>query len=1200
MADAGPPPSGGALPPAGPPTGDATPSGIPGSLIFQSPASLGQQQTSQSVPQAPPGVPGAQIFGAQSPPAATPPAAPAGVPGSQIFGGAPPASAPRMTPVFQRANFPPSSAQDQVQGPNPNFTMPGTNDALDLTNGTRMRSLALPYVQGADSAAGWGMKQLAKPQGMLTNSVIAGAAAMGIPGAAELHQQTNPNKDWFPPTSPLDITNFVADKSLTAAGLNGQNNFWNSLYRGSAGGLGLALNIATDPLMCTRMFQLTEEAQSLQKSGNFMMSGEEGAQVLNPAATARNLIEFKMPFSDVTVAKVPLSPVADAILKTPVVGPIVGTAAKIIREFGVDTGNPVFDRAANDHAMQGYGQTEAIKQSLIKPAAAFGFSDAENKVIYDLAESTANIPHPDIPAKVINASRGALSGEEGAVREKMAEILPDIAKTHGVDLLPGRSDSLIEGAMLAKRADSEALGAMVRGGAIDETNVADKIIENHMPHVRDPKYDGIPGDSVEARANGKYVSGASPIRQRTMTGKLTEINARIEAETGANGGTPMKDFFITDPFTASAVRLSRALKYERDAKLLDSAAQFGQRFRTAYEADAAGYAPVNHPAFAERNYTITKSTPTLMDTIANPALEGRAKTQVLRPGQMTDLGSNASAIQVKQGQMYFPKQISGKLEYFINPKAVYNFKGSLSGISDELNTAINAGKAVNQVFKSTALMSMGITLRNAAQNLVKGVANGVTAEDFANAFKGLSGMDRVKQAQYTRLGIGLSNSFQDGIGGFLDIAKKMTLGDAMSSPMQATAKGATNVMEMVAKLGEKGENLTRAAFFENQLAQGKSESESLYQMNKYLFNFRQLSPLTAAVQFFRPFTQHAVKSLALAPEMIGKNPEFWNMVSNSFPKVLANAFHDPVSQEEINQVLPQRFRFMDSVAGPLLPGNTWLSSILTNPKQPGSLGSLVYFKPDIGLGILNQFDVFSKAAVDQQNFQHYGLSPFFGALMDVMKGKSNVGEPIADGASRLNYMLRQGVLGNIAFPNTYKYIEQKFGIGNPDYYQSKTALFINGSFGQFGGITDLDQQLHSKLGALYGATNDLKETLGKTLSQAQNAFKSGQSDYSMSANQKTMVQPISNQQLIAETKAKMGEQKAEISGQMSAANLGASALKGQTSAQDFISRIKSINDTVGKVNEAYQLGVMRYLQMSAGAKSPAEARAKAGVNLYKR
>jgi hypothetical protein len=89
----------------------------------------------------------------------------------------------------------------------------------------------------------------------------------------------------------------------------------------------------------------------------------------------------------------------------------------------------------------------------------------------------------------------------------------------------------------------------------------------------------------------------------------------------------------------------------------------------------------------------------------------------------------------------------------------------------------------------------------------------------------------------------------------------------------------------------------------------------------------------------------------------------------------------------------------------------------------------------------------------------YGYDPFSGKTIDVAKDAPGF-------VGRLKYITKQTLLGELGMPNTVKYLQEKFGMKDPETMTPAAALMLNGSFGKFMNIDNVDREYLMKLHAL--------------------------------------------------------------------------------------------------------------------------------------
>jgi hypothetical protein len=1017
---------------------------------------------------------------------------------------------------------------------------------------------------------------LSWPARLETAAVVKAASLLGVPRGKELEATLNPGHRWFPDAYLSDVLDFYDDRSPTGQAAAQAAQSVRMAYYSTRAGIGLGINVLLDPLNLFTVGTYTRAAKELQRVGNEINPLTDLPRVMDAAAKERNLLAVKVPLSGgkeiPLVAMKTASPLIDGLKKVPG----VDTLASFLRRLSPDTGYADVDLTSSTHAALGRGQAEQVLRNFVIPNNALKFSPEEESIVAKLVEKTPNMA-PNLPAKVLKAAGPKLGGTEAGIRGQMAAILEE---AH--DVAPGRAESLIEAAMRSKKMGAAYLESSHRIGFLDETNVAQKVIENHLPHVVDPAYrdlklKGKTATQLEAEIlakqkdlenkatqviKGSYLKYTDPTRYRSMSRGMTlpEANAHVMAEHG------VKDFFVTDPVKASAIRLLEVQKLERDKVLLDTVARYGVRPGYGMKAPE-GYATINHPAFNDKTVIIKEG--------------GETKKLYLR-------------------DVVFPKPIAEKMSYYINPPAVGNAKAQMN--------------ALNRIFRSTSFFSPGFWVRNSADNTLKNIVQGVTSEthlDTLKLFTGkLSGLKSegnilapkgklYSSEELTTLlahwGITSASAFRDGVGDFMNAGKKLTLSQAASSPRQMgiryTAQVAESMLHGVSQFGERGENFTRAALFIQRLKEGYTPEMAAREVTKYLFDYTRNSPTTDSLRFFFPFIQHPIKTLLVAPELVGSGLRGYNTVHNTFPHVLAAAFNDPITQDELNQIMPAQLRSRDAIAGPLLTGNTMIADLFKNPKTPGSMGSLVYFDGAIGMRILNHFNYFSQEA----SVNNWGLSPVWGALVRGFAiGKDNFGRDLDeatvgrhDWANRVNFMISSALEGTFAFHNSWAMMKHAFGIGDPKYFEPATVSIMKGAFGQFGGVTNLDRDFFFKTIALSHERAELVKNLRVEVGREVRNFSSASSLVNYVRSAYGVIEPETPLKIYKNLQAKM----AEIQGH----EIAAGAIQGKIDASTYAARIKAIDETLKNNNRAYQFSIQRYLDMAKGTKNANEARAASGV-----
>lgn len=1077
---------------------------------------------------------------------------------------------------------PPDLTMDQVTSRNWLANPPGLPDSVKqvLTDPNPM----MDDFAKAGSAVGKGMSILGKPANLLAASVIKAASILGVPGGKELEAKLNPEHRWFPDAFISDVMDFYDDKynpvaqAVARGDMSSQSTGQKVMYYASRAALGLYANVETDPLNLLNAATYTKAASELRKVGSAVDEAGNMA-IASKAAQEKNLLTIRAPFSS---AELPiLGPKAyDLVAQNPAVKQV----ASLLRELSPDTGYADVDLASSNHADLLRGNAQTVMSKWVMPNNARKFSEAEQDVITKLVEATPNLK-PNIPESVIAAAGGKLSGEENAVRARMGELVSKMP-----DIVPGRPEQLVDAAMDVKKMGSAQIEALHRGGWLNEENVGQKVLENYMPHVVDPNYRGYRFvgaggkvksaeqvqseiasrlQSIESKATqvvkGSYLSPTDPTRYRSLSRgmSLSEASQAVRDQYG------IKDFYVKNPVHAAAIRLLEAGKAEQDSRLVDTIARYGIRPRPG-QVPPQGYAPIPIPKF-----------------------EG--KTIVLK-----DADGSARTVHFKD--TLFPKDIASKMSYYLNPPAVSNIAANM--------------KAMNSIFRSTSFVSPGFWGRNVADNAVKAHVQGVSLETWLDTLKLAAGKltgvqtegNALSPARYVgarelqdtmaKFGVGAGNAFQEGVKDFMAAGKRLTLSQAMSSPrqlgLQYTAQAAQAMLHGISQFGERGEGFTRKALWLQRFKEGYTPEMAAREVTKYLFDYTRNSPATDALRFYLPFIQHPIKTALVAPELLGKSPATYDTLHNTLPHVMAKAFHDPISQDELNQLLPDNLRARDAIVGPLFTGNTMLAHAFLNRtgKQPfqTNMGGAAYFDPAIGMRILEHFNVFSKASA--QN--NWGLAPVFGSALRAITGQDQFGRSLdeatvsrPDWGNRFSYFVRSTLEGTFAFHNAWNLIQQAYGIKDPNLAEPATVTMMRGAMGQFGGVTDLDRDFFFRTIALSHERADLVKNLHTAVAREVRGFPQPGSVASYVKDKFGDILPEAPQK----TWENLQQNLAVNSGRQAAAQ----AVQGQISSADYAARIKAIDQSLRDNQAAYRFGIGRYLEMARGAKNSADARAKAGV-----
>lgn len=1015
---------------------------------------------------------------------------------------------------------------------------------------------------------------LAIPLRGVTAATVEAANLLGVPGGAELKAKLNPDGRIFPDAYISDVSDFYLDKASKAAGIDEQSEQMKMLVKGSKMALGMGANILADPVMGLQLGQLTKEAEEIQKVGGAVTNAEDVAKgatpvldataLSSPEANARNLIGYRVPMTDVGF-DIQGQPVQDAMAKLGQ-NAAVKKVAQAIQTLSPDTGDARLDTSGRVHDALKRGDPVDIANRYAAPKDALNMTADEDRVASALVEATPNLAHPDLPPELLQAS-GVTWADEAMLTKQMGVALDDVAQKMGVQIAPGREEAITQAAMLAKQAGAENLMDKFNAGVLTKDNIASKVIENHLPHVMNPAYQGVENlaeyearlakdeAAVQKTVGGTFVSSKDPTRYREIRTPLESANAQMKEQKG------LDQFFITDPVKAQVARLIESKKLLRDSQYMDVVKDYGQRLSRA---DAIKQGLV---------------------TIEHPELEG--KTVVLKY-------PDGSMKTVHHGDLYYPPEIASKVQYRVAPPALTGLKA--------------AWRDYNRVFRSMIFMSSpGIRLGNAMDNVLKTAA--VTGKDFIQAYRDATEVLLGKSAGFRsaptamrpngvfydgqalktlldRFGITRTGAWAEGMEPFLQAGKKLTFQEAMQRPSalfpKYTLERIQSLVRTVDTFGERGENSARAALFLQRLRAGYEPEQAASEVTKWLFDYSRNSPVMENVRFAMPFLQHPLKTAMLTPALLGRASGTYNFIQNTFPHVVANAFHDPVTQAELNTILPPSIRQRDGIAGPFISGNTWMAAIFGAGK-PGPLGSLGWFDPRIGLRILNHFSYFSKGGDTRLASE---MSPVLQGLLGMSTGQNWTapkGSPAreldyangnANVAKRASYMLSAVIGGISPFPNAEKMMMQAFGLVDPKHVEPNSVLIMKGLAGQFGGITDLDHDVQSRLLATHYAYMDQKKQFLQAVHQ----------EVKGNVNAGTLVRYAKNTYgtILGVTPVQLFAQLNQARQEAGAAQLGAQTLGSGNRAGDFAARMKGLSDEMERLNQAYQTLGARYLSQKAG------------------
>lgn len=1015
------------------------------------------------------------------------------------------------------------------------------------------------------SPVGKALAPLNLPTNFATGRMV-GFAELLKPG---IKQALNPQDLWFPDIAPVDVLNFytptpadMEGKALAAGAGPWTAAAVREAYRFGRLGVGLAASFYLDPLRKVQVGQRTQLGEEAYKAGRF-------------DDVTHNLVQVNAPFSQKPMVAVPAAPVKAGIQraagaaragieKIPGGKGAIAVGAKgadLVKDFisSLDyrTGDPEIDLAASKHAGLKRGDQQFILERFYQPLAAKKFSAGENGLLSHGIENSPNLA-PELPASVLQAAPN-LGKDAATVEKQLRAAIQKRALELNAPLPDGRLDDLVEAGMIIKRENAIDLIERGKAGLIQAEDLATSVIENYLVHKKSPLAEKYAADPRKAAAleeaklvrevmkttRGSYLSDFDTGKiGRTIRTPLEEANQIMKERTG------ITDWFITDPIIATAMKRAETRKLVRDSELLDIVAKKGVRPKTALEArqlKSAGYEPIPHPKF-----------------------EG--KTIIIR--------GEDGVQKVKFKDLLFPKEIAGKMSYYITPREV----GSISGWLD----------SYNRLFRSTALFKPDYHIENVMENMLKNWAQGVKMEDYADVAKIVSGKGTIKiqgreipAAEVGQMlkdwGIHTGGQFKEGIEGALFTAKKLNAEKSLlKKGYRMGAKQIGNLFSAMGWLGTKFENQTRSALFLNRLKQGYKPEMAAFEVEKFLFDFSRTSKgLDIARRFYNPFVQAAVKTGFAAPAMLGKSPAVWNLYENNLMQAMERAIHDPVTASQLRELFPEYYRVQDRIAGPLLPGNHWLAILAGAEKQ--RLPMVMALGLPGGMNILNQFAIWDEEVARNSlggapllrsfGMMLTGTDPFTGKDIDIMKGSPDI-------ARRLNAAIRTYSSGAIALPNVKKWLEHSLGLGNPDFFDGPAVLALHGSLGKFGKMTNLDREYLFRMMAMASARRSLITTLYRSAA-AEAQGKTADILYSdkptIRAALNWATKPTSSAEVFDKL---MGEVT-----RARRAQVAAGSLAGEIKPAEIVGLIKNIDQTAKDLSKNYTVMMENYFRLAKDMKA---------------
>lgn len=1056
------------------------------------------------------------------------------------------------------------------------------------------------------SPVGYMMDKLAIPLRMETAALVKGLDVF-TPG---IQKKLNPDGSIAPDIAMNDVINYytptpeqvqswtqgITNSPMAAATAKG-------LYWGLQTGLGMAANVYADPLVLAKLGVYTHTAEGLEayKAGHTV--GPEGRYAISMqlpfdrkrGMAAAPVVDMAQDLS--TRAKGMAAKIPGSQAMGSAVSKAAQTAGQLMKSLHPSTGNDQLDMARSAHKAIMRGDVQA-QSGFLNYTRSLNLSPAEQSVVGAVTESTPNIRPGFVTDAMAKKPSNLKHGlPEAEVQKMIRDQIGKHAERLGVRLDPGKAEAIERGAMAIKKYNQSVLERQVEMGILKASSAHKNVIENYLVHKMSPEAEAFlkahPKDPelaasfVEAQetkklqkgVGGKTLMSFNPNKNaREIRSTLEEANRIMKEKTGVN------EWFQTNPFVSSAESNSRTLKFTRDKKLLDTISQYGVQPRNAQEKRellANGWKPILHPEFEGKQVVIKK-----FDEPSYREAKGMSPDHVNQK-QFT------KSFAMNYHDVLFPGEVAEKISYDIVPRAM----GAMTNVNAYMDS-------YNRVFRTTTLFRPDYYLTNWTGNVIKNMVNGVKMEDWVDAANALMGKPGTTYS-VVKNGVKMerpieelraiidkwnvkSTHFNEDLESMMHTGKKVAAEKPGIFSRVQGAEKLKQVLTTMNKVGERGENLTRIAMFVNRIKEGYTPERAAFEVEKFLFDFgRTTNNLDFVRRWGAPFIQHAIKTAAVAPELIGKAPGVWNAWHNTIPHTLQAAFNDPIKSSMIAKIMPSYFKNQDRIAGPLFPGNVWLAANAQadQDKKQGNKSMIVALGLPGGMEIMNQFGFFFDGDIARQD----SISPVIRSLAIMFAGKDpwdgkdiDVTKSDPEPLTRLNWAVKNFVMGAVNTPTINKIVAANLGLKESNYYEGATIAMWNGMMGRFAKITDLDKELNFRL--IHLAANEkalrsalmsqaAREKLGHTadirLANAPDAVRNSVTGFQNPENSLDLMNRL----------------------QITAAELSETQLAGRVlsknppSTQEIANMIKNIQKAAHDANLAYQLAAKRYLEMANEARA---------------
>lgn len=896
-------------------------------------------------------------------------------------------------------------------------------------------------------------------------------------------------------------------------------------------------------------------------------------------------------------------------------------ASQAMSAFSSRTGDLVVDVGVNMNFSRKRGVRDAENMEILGESRQKNYTEGERKVILNLMETTPNqkpkvaIPerpkgfdtdkkslmgpaYGEGPANLVTRKRAeeaVLGLEEAPLREQILARVEKAAKEEQVALSPERANDIVDSTMLLKRKNAEGMEAAMRAGKIDvNRDLSTQMVQNYFVHRVDDRVlkamrPGKKLDAVFAVADDAERDAAKAIAKkglnefdgnlmyRTNRNTVREANERLRQSDLANktmSDAGVTEWFVEDPFVATYMRTVDAKMAAYDKELIDLLETRGLK------------------------YTRRADGSRMLEPTAN----------------------RATAPELWKQQ----QDMAGKVNYWIVPRQTGNMTAFFNWY--------------NKVFRANVLFRPDHYLQNWAEGMYKNFAQGVKMEDYVtvskvmhgdpNAFLTINGKTvKASELKKTILewGVRQGNSMEEIIENTMFMAKRISGEGGKIFAESKRGLSPSKLLDGVREMGGRGENWVRESMFVNRLNQGYSPMMAAFDVEKFHFDYAKTTKsMDVLRRYIAPFIQHPIKTLQIAPELVGSNLRATNFIHNNFMRGLERAFNDPTSTAMIGTLAPswlqmQNPRYTESsgdfkaahdraaqFTADYLGPNSWLAKAMTREANSmvsatGLPTNQTVLKLPIGLDALNQFASWEQQVMNGGPLSGpvlnsamaliYGYDPFQGKTVDIIAGEPN-------GEQRIKAALQTAFYSALGYPNLMRAIKQYApGLPDPEGMTPTAALMIHGSVGKFVRIENLDRQYIMRLKVLESQQKEAyKKLIGTILSES-----AGKS-YAMSAAGRgkvlerlfDTVTPKTARDVHEELRAKQFESVV----QSQAANILTQMRTGKYvpgSLEDMVSEVKGINLAIKEMNENFETLRSNILQEAREGKT-ADQLVDEGIN----